>query len=479
MKKARCFVSINQLYEIFYHYLWVSPRKIAFGDHGVKPRGGHAALRGAGMNQNYMNYFIITYGCQMNHSDSEKITTRLQSMGYKPAANAQAANLIVINACSVRQSAIHRVYGKVENYKHKKIIIAGCVLPKDKKQLLEKKVGFWHPDEYFCLPATPKNNFSAQVPIMTGCNNFCTYCVVPFTRGEEKSRPTKEIIAEIKKLLKNGAKEITLLGQNVNSYRDNSNMNSSSVAPAKEDAAINFPKLLKIINALPGNFWLNFLTSHPKDMSDELIETAAKCQKVTPYIHLPIQSGDDEILQKMNRHYSVTHYKNLIKKIRLAFKKYRPAFVPQSGTSADKQAFSPIAISTDVIVGFPGETKRQFQNTAKIMCELKFDMAYLSRYSLRHGNAAAKLKDNVTPKEKRRRETILNDILTKTVSNNNKQYLGQEVFVLIREIKNGFAFGKTATFKTVRILNKNLKPGDLIRVTITKTLAWGLGGTIN
>lgn len=371
-------------------------------------------------------------------------------MGYKPAPSAQAANLIVINACSVRQSAIHRVYGKVENYKNKKIIIAGCVLPKDKKQLLEKNVEFWHPDEYFCLPATSENNFSAPVPIMTGCNNFCTYCVVPFTRGREKSRSAKEIIAEIKKRLKNGVKEIILLGQNVNSYQDKN---------------LNFPKLLEMINNLPGNFWLSFLTSHPKDMSDELIEAAAKCQKVTPYIHLPIQSGDDEILQKMNRRYNVNHYKNLIKKIRRSFKKYRTSFPP-------------VAISTDVIVGFPGETKKQFENSAKIMHELKFDMAYLGRYSPRYGSAAAKLKDNVSPKEKRRRETALNDILTKTVSSNNKKYLNQEMLVLIRETKNGFAFGKTATFKTVKISNKNLKPGDLAQVKITKTLAWGLGGEV-
>lgn len=407
-----------------------------------------------------MNYFIITYGCQMNHSDSEKITTKLNSLGHravKASSSAKAlakADLIVINACSVRQSAIHRVYGKVENYKNKKIIIAGCVLPKDKKQLLEKNVEFWHPDEYFCLPATPENGFSASVPIMTGCNNFCTYCAVPFTRGREKSRPAEEIISEIELLIKKGVKEITLLGQNVNSYQDKN---------------LNFPRLLEAINNLPGNFWLNFLTSHPKDMSAELIKAAGKCQKVTPYIHLPIQSGDNQILKKMNRHYSVNHYKNLIKKIRSSFARYRRTF-------KDKASFPPVAISTDVIVGFPGETKKQFKNTAKIMRELKFDMAYLARYSPREGNAAAKLKDNVSPKEKRCRESILNNILTKTVLDNNKKYLGQEVLVLIRKTKNGFAYGKTVTFKTVKISDKKLKPGDLIRATIVKTSAWGLSG---
>jgi len=401
-----------------------------------------------------MKYFIITYGCQMNRSDSEKITTRLNNLGHKAVRAASTAkslaeaDLIVINACSVRQSAIHRVFGQIENHKHKKLIVAGCLLPSDKKLLIEKGVEIWHPDEYFCLAPQIKTPFSALVPIMTGCNNFCSYCVVPFTRGAEKSRPTQEIISEIKNLLENGAKEITLIGQNVNSYRDRK---------------IDFPDLLKKINDLPDNFWLSFVTSHPKDMSQKLIKTAPASQKVIPYIHLPIQSGDDNIIKKMNRRYTVAHYEKLVKNIRGAFKKYRGAFPP-------------VAISTDIIVGFPGETKKQFQNTARLMKKINFDMAYLAQYSPRAGSAASRLKDDVPKKEKKRRERLLNDILTKTALKNNKKYLGKKIAVLIKEIKNGYALGKTATGKTVRLKAQKLAPGDLIKITVNKVSAWGLSG---
>ena len=401
-----------------------------------------------------MTYFIITYGCQMNHSDSEKIATKLQNLGHKPVLSAQAAELIVVNACSVRQSAIHRVFGKVETFKNKKIVIAGCLLPQDKALLTKKGATIWHPDDYFCLPPKIKNTFSALIPVMTGCNNYCSYCVVPFTRGREKSRAAKVIIEEAKKAIKNGAKEITLVGQNVNSYRDKN---------------FDFPKLLKTINNLAGNFWLSFITSHPKDMSDQLIKVAAQCQKVIPYLHLPIQNGDNEILKAMNRKYTVEHYKGLIKKI-------RSAFVPPNGTLADKSVFPPLAISTDIIVGFPGETKKQFKNTAKLMKELGFDMAYLAQYSPRSGTLAAKLKDDVPKKEKRRRERELNDILTKTALANNKKYLNKKVAALIKEIKNGYALGKTATQKTVRLPAQNLKPGDLINIIVNKVSAWGITG---
>jgi len=242
-------------------------------------------------------------------------------------------------------------------------------------------------------------------------------------------------------------------------------MNSSAEASAKADKFINFSQLLQKVNDLPGNFWLSFITSHPKDMSDKLIETAAKCHKVIPYLHLPIQSGDNEILKKMNRKYTAQHYKNLIRKIRATFKKNRPAF-PQ------------LAISTDIIVGFPGETKKQLQNTAKLMKELNFDMAYLAQYSPRRGTLAERLGDNIPKKEKRFREKTINDILTKTALSNNKKYLGKRVAVLIKEIKNGYALGKTATQKTVRLPAQKLTPGEMINITVKKISAWGLTGKI-
>ena len=341
-----------------------------------------------------MKYWIITYGCQMNVSDSEKVASVLENHGYGPASKENGADLIAINMCSVRQSAVNRAYAKINKYyKTKKIILAGCILQVDKKKLRDKVSEFWHPDKYFECLLKHQGKFSAFVPIMTGCNNFCAYCVVPHTRGREISRKADEIIKEVKSLVKKdysqrdkslfhpslcSGKEITLLGQNVNSYKDR---------------GINFSKLLKKINTLKQDFRLNFLTSHPKDMSDELIETMAQCQKLTKEIHLPVQSGDNQILKKMNRHYTAQQYKNLIKKIR--------------------QKIPGIKISTDIIVGFPGETKKQFQNTLKLCKEIKFNKAYIARYSLRPGTPAAKLKDNVSLQEKKHRWQILENLINK------------------------------------------------------------------
>ncbi len=350
-----------------------------------------------------MRYFILTYGCQANYADSERIAKKLENAGHKKTDKIEKADLIVLNACSVRQSAMHRVYSKINKYSAqgrsasggKKIILAGCVLPADRKKLKNKVAEIWHPDEYFNPPAggpVYSNPSSALVPIMTGCNNFCSYCAVPYTRGREKSRPAKEIIKEVKNLIKRGYKEIWLLGQNVNSYRS-AGKNSSAEASAKADYIINFSQLLKTINDLPGKFKINFLTSHPKDMSDKLIKIIAKCEKVSKEIHLPLQSGDDTILKKMNRKYTIGRYKNLVKKIR----KYIPS----------------AKISTDIIVGFPGETKKQFENTVKAAKEIKFSKAYISQYSPRPGTASAKLKDDIPRQEKKRRWKILDTLINK------------------------------------------------------------------
>ncbi len=318
-----------------------------------------------------MKYHIITYGCQMNENDSERIAAQLEKKGYQPAKKIDQADLVVINVCSVRQSAMDRVYSKVKKLKNPKIILTGCLLEKDKKQLASQVNEIW---PIIDLKISPKRQSSDQalVPIMTGCNNFCTYCVVPYTRGREYSRPAQEIIKEVEDLVKKEYKEITLLGQNVNSYQG-------------------FPKLLKLINDIPGNFKIKFLTSHPKDMSDELIKVIAQNKKISQEIHLPVQSGDNQILKKMNRGYTVRDYQNLVKKIQQA--------IPQA------------KISTDIIVGFPGETEKQFQNTIKLVKEIGFKKAYISAYSCRAGTAAAKLKDDVSSDEKKRRKRILLNIL--------------------------------------------------------------------
>jgi len=362
-----------------------------------------------------MKYHIITYGCQMNKSDSERIAAQLEKKGYQLARQIKEADLVVINVCSVRQSAVNRIYSKVKQLNEQrtmnneqKIVLTGCLLKKDKKQLANQVDEIW-PIVDLEIKHRCQSSQYAFVPIMTGCNNFCSYCVVPYARGQEYSRPAQEIIEQVKDLIKKGHKEITLLGQNVNSYKSRSDLFDTTlkVRPLERDlfevatrkvkpliskrSDLDFPKLLKILNNIPGNFQIKFLTSHPKDMSDELIKVISQNKKISKEIHLPVQSGDNQILKKMNRGYTISHYKKLIKKIRQAIPKAK--------------------ISTDIIVGFPNETKKQFQNTVKLVKQIGFQRAYVSAYSPRVGTAAAKLKDNVPSNEKKTRKRILLDML--------------------------------------------------------------------
>ncbi len=332
---------------------------------------------------NMKKYHIITYGCQMNESDSERLAAKLENKNYKFAEKIETADLIVINICSVRQSAIDRVYSKIKKIRSinskAKIVLTGCILQKDKKQFKEQVdeispiISFKAETKY--LPRTRQGKLLqyAFVPIMTGCNNFCSYCAVPYTRGREKSRPADEIIKEIKKLIKKRYEEITLLGQNVNSYE------------------FGFPQLLKSISQIQGKFKIKFMTSHPKDMSNELIKTIAENKKISKEIHLPIQSGDNTILKKMNRGYTVGDYKKLIKKIYKA--------IPRA------------TISTDIIVGFPGETKKQFENTVKLVKKMNFKQIYTAIYSPRFGTVASKLKDDIPADEKKRRKRVILDLI--------------------------------------------------------------------
>ncbi|MBU2545171.1 MiaB/RimO family radical SAM methylthiotransferase [Patescibacteria group bacterium] len=327
-----------------------------------------------------MKYFVVTFGCQMNEADSKKIASALESKNYKPALDINKANLVVVNMCSVRQSAVDRVYGIINKLKNSKTktILTGCILKKDRnkfRKLFDEVINI----EDLTQKVEQKHDekSSAVIPIMTGCNNFCSYCVVPYTRGREKSRPAKEIICEVESLIKRGYKEIWLLGQNVNSYSD-----------------IPFPELLRKINNIPGKFLIRFTSSHPKDFSDDLIKAMAECKKVANYLNLPIQSGDDEVLKKMNRPYTVKQYKDLVKKIR--------KIIPD------------INLSTDVIVGFPGETEKQFENTAKLFKEIKFSLAYINKYSPRYGTVAEKFEDDISPKEKKHREKVLENIIKET-----------------------------------------------------------------
>jgi len=420
-------------------------------------------------------YFIITYGCQMNRSDSERIAGVLESNGYKKASNIGEADLIVINMCSVRQSAVDRVYGKIKDFtklkvknEKLKVILTGCILKKDRRKfaeyfdfilnirdlpqwpkILNIKQQILNTDDYLKIQPKYSSFPTAYVPISTGCNNFCAYCVVPYTRGSLIHRPAKDIIKEVKELVKKDYKEIWLLGQNVNSYyREQKTKN--------KEQRTNFPKLLELINNIPGEFWIRFTSSYPKDFSDELIKIMTKCRKVTPYLNLAVQSGGDKILKKMNRNYTVQKYKNLIKKIR--------------------KKIPDIALSTDIIVGFPGETKEQFKNTAKLLEEIKFDMVYISQYSSRPGTAAIKMEDNVLQKEKKRREKVLTEILKKTALKKNKKYIGKTVKVLSLKWKKEFLFGKSFHYKSVKTKGSKKLLGKFIKVKIIDALPWGLLG---
>lgn len=420
----------------------------------------------------------------MNHSDSERMAAVLEKHNFKPTPSIGEADLVVFNTCGVRQMAEDRVYGQIHNVKRKaqskkrkiKIIVTGCLANrKDVQRRLRDKVDLFcetkdfhkkfrnmqraarpkitnTPNEniaYLSIRPKHANKHSAYVPIMTGCNNFCAYCVVPYARGREVSRPASEILLEVRSLVKKGCREITLLGQNVNSYNDGKN---------------NFPQLLKKIDSIPGKFWIRFISNHPKDVTEEMIETAAKCEKVCECFHLPIQSGNDEIIKKMNRKYTAKQYLKLVKKIKAAYKKYKPT--------------APYAITSDIIIGFPGETKRQFMDSAEIMKKVEYDMAFFGQYSPRPGTAAWKMKNNVSKTEKARREKYLNEILKKTSLENNKKYVGKFQEILVEKKKDGFYFGKTRTTKNVKVISKKKNiVGKFKKVKIIHANAWNLEGS--
>ncbi|MFH1255350.1 MAG: MiaB/RimO family radical SAM methylthiotransferase [bacterium] len=410
-------------------------------------------------------YHIITIGCQMNESDSERIAGALEKQGYKKSEDKYSADLAVINTCGVRQSAEDRIYGLIPGIKKAnpktKIMLTGCLAcRKDVRRRLKKHVDLWMTigqitnskgADYFKAKPKYESEFSAFAPIGNGCNNFCSYCVVPYARGREVWRPAKDALAEVKSLVKKNYKEIVFIAQNVNSYKD-----------GKTD----FADLLKMANNVKGEFWIRFYTSHPKDMSAKLIKTISECEKVCRHIHLPAQSGDDAVLKRMNRKYTHDDYVKLVGKIR-----------KQLNRDISRL---PVSITTDIIVGFPGETKKQFGNTAKLMKKIKFDMAYISQYSPRPGTAAMKMADNVSKPEKKRREEELNKILKRAVSGNNKKYAGKTVKVLAEgKGKNNNWIGRTETAKKVKFFAADGKKdltGKFVDVKINKVMDFGLEG---
>ncbi|KUG24697.1 trna-i(6)a37 methylthiotransferase [hydrocarbon metagenome] len=430
------------------------------------------------------NVYIETYGCQMNVADSELVMGILQNKGYQLTTEANDANIILLNTCSVRDNAEQRIYGRLGNLKKFKdqnpqtvIGILGCMAERLREVLVESKkmvdlvVG---PDEYRRLPELIDTAFtgekgigvklsrtetyddiipfredglSAWISVMRGCDKFCTFCVVPFTRGRERSRNLESVVDEIKQLSDRGFREVTLLGQNVNSYNDNGRDFADLLA-----AAANVDRLIRV----------RFTTSHPQDLSDKLLYTIAEHPNLCNYIHLPVQSGSDRILKLMNRTYTVEHYLNLIEKAR--------NIIPG------------VSFSTDIISGFPTETYEDHIMTLDVMQKVQYDGAYMFKYSPREGTKAYKMDDDVPEETKAKR---LNDIidLQQSISYEiNQKMIDKDEVVLVEgnsKKSDQFMAGKTDTNKVVIFpANDEIKTGDYVKVKINRATSATLFGDV-
>lgn len=420
-----------------------------------------------------LKYYIETYGCQMNEHDSEKIAGMLVKCGYTKADSKQDADFILFNTCCVREHAELRTFGNVGFIKELKQLnprlilgVCGCMMQqKDVADKLYKRFPFvdlifgTHELKNFPfmlekvldneriinisemngeviegLPVERTPGFSTFVNIMYGCNNFCTYCIVPYVRGRERSRRAEDVVNEVREVVALGYKEVTLLGQNVNSYYSD---------------GVNFPKLLEMVNAVPGLTRLRFMTSHPKDLSDELIKAMAKLDKVGKHIHLPVQSGSDEILRRMNRHYTSSQYLELVSKLRSKVKD--------------------VEITTDIIVGFPGETEEDFEATCDIVRKVGYSNAYTFAYSPREGTIAAKMPDQIAQEVKKQRLNKLNAVLAETIPCGNEKYIGFEGDILIEGVDHRaepLLFGKLSNFKMVYVQGDERLIGTMVHVKV-------------
>ena len=432
------------------------------------------------------NYHIITYGCQMNEHDSENIAGMLEALDYSHTPNPEEADVVVMNTCSVRDHADKRFFGMLGQFKKQKknnpdfiICVCGC-MPQQPHIVEEIRKSFGWVDIVFGTQTiaefpnllmerirTGKKQFSiianneeipeekeskrefkhkALVNITYGCNNFCTYCIVPYTRGREKSRSLRAVKQEIINLVNDGVKEVMLLGQNVNSFRDADGNN--------------FATLIRALDEVEGLERIRFMTSHPKDLSDELIACFGDCKKLCHNIHLPVQSGSDEVLRRMNRHYNRQRYMEIVEKLR--------------ATCPD------LSISTDIIVGFPGETEEDFLDTLSLVREVEYDSAFTFIYSPRVGTPAAKYDNQIPENIKHERFDRLVEEVNRCSAKKNSEYLGKIVTVLVDgPSKNdaGAWSGRTDTFKLVNFTSEEpLTEGQMVSVRITETKTFSLDG---
>ena len=429
-------------------------------------------------------YFLRTYGCQMNVHDSEEIAARLESLGFKETNTLEEADIIILNTCAIRENAHDKLYGFLGRCKHVKSLdknkiigICGCmaqeegvvnelmkkhpyvdivfgthnihelqdlILERNKKQNIQ--VYSCEGKVYENISYRRDSDIKAWVNIQYGCDKFCTYCIVPYTRGKQRSRHSKEIIQEVKDLVKKGYKEVTLLGQNVNAYGKD-----------LEDE-LSFAELLQKV-ADTGIDRVRFVTSHPWDFTDEMIDVIAKNDNIMNYIHLPLQSGSNSILRKMGRRYTKEEYIELFKKI--------------------KNKINDVSITTDIIVGFPNETEEDFNDTLDVVNTCKYDSAFTFIYSPREGTPAAQMEDSIDLKTKEERLHKLNELVNKYSLENNKKYEGKTVKVLIEGISekdDNKVFGYTETMKLVNVINAKEDIGKIIDVKITDVKTWSLDG---
>ena len=443
-----------------------------------------------------LKYHILTMGCQLNENDSEKLCGMLEKMGYIRTENFQEADLNLFNTCCVRENAEDKLFGKLGELKKVKeqkgtiIAIGGCMMqekhitdkikesypfvdilfgthtlyrfPEDLyKALMEKKkqedILDIDGEIYEGLPIKRDSNIKASVTIMNGCNNFCTYCIVPYVRGRERSREPKEIIKEVEELAKQGYKEITLLGQNVNSYL---RVEKEKGKPFEEYEGVHsFATLLEAINKIEGIERIRFVSPHPKDFTDDVIEAIANCDKVCKLVHLPLQSGNTKVLKEMNRKYTKEQYLNLVEKMK--------AKIPN------------LTLSTDIIVGFPGETEEEFEDTLDVVRRVKFEQVYMFIYSRRVGTPGDKMENQIPEEIKHKRFDRLKALVESQIEENNQKYVGTVQKVLVEgtsKNNENMLTGRTDSNKVVIFEGDKSLINQIIELKIVSEHMWYLKG---
>ncbi len=430
-------------------------------------------------------YLILTYGCQMNEHDSEYISGIMEDIGYTKTTDMEDANVIIVNTCAIRENAHNKAEGMLGRIKHLKeekedIIVIFCGCMAQEEGLVSKIKDYKWIDiicgthnyhkipEYLAeymnngkvcevysiegnvienIPVNRDSKYTAWVNIQYGCDKFCTYCIVPYTRGKQRSRKHEDIIYEVRELYNNGYSEVTLLGQNVNAYGKDFDDDYDFADLLGEVASTGIPRI-------------RFVTSHPWDFTDKMIEVISKCDNIMPYIHLPIQSGSDRVLKLMGRKYTVGEYLEIVRKLR--------------------ESIPGVSITTDIIVGFPGETEEDFEKTLDVVNKVKYDLAYTFIFSPREGTPAAKMKDETSMEEKKERLARLNELINKYALEANKKMDGKvcDVLILGESDKDNKYMGYTPNMKLVNVKCDKELVGKIVPVKITGVKTWSLDGEV-